>query len=154
MAMLLLVFPEFLEKALARFTDMGLESERYRMWFMTLRLLVEQPFGIGLHSSGYLQAMRPFGIDIPSPHNIYLGLAASIGIPGLLTFLVIVGGSILRVLRARRFGDEMLRTVATAILCLFLGFLVSGFFEPIYQNGFKLQHLFWLFAGLGSILPD
>ncbi len=154
MALLFLVFPEFLEKSLARFTDMGLQSERYRTWMMTLRLLVTNPVGIGLHSSGYIQAMRQFGIDLANPHNIYLSLAVNIGIPGLIAYLVIVVGCLRRILLARRFGDEMLRTAATAILVLLAGFLLSGFFEPIYRNGFKLQHLFWLFAGVGSFLPN
>jgi O-antigen ligase len=98
--------------------------------------------------------MRSVGIDLASPHNIYLGLAANTGIPGLIAFLVIAGSCLRRILVARRFGDAMLRSVATTFFVLLVGFLVSGVTEPIYRNGFKLQHLFWLFAGIGSFLPS
>ena len=34
-----------------------------------------------------------------------------------------------------------------------LAFLIGGLAEPIYGNGIKLQHFFWILVGIASYLP-
>jgi O-antigen ligase len=153
LALLLFAFPEYFDLAMARFADEGVATARYQMWMKTLEILTTNPLGLGIHHEGYSRAMQQFGFHYSTPHNIYLGLAVNTGVPGLIAFLTIAGGCLRRVQLARLLGDQRLRTVATAIMVVLLGFLVSGLSEPIFRNDFKLQHLFFLFAGIGSYLP-
>ncbi|MCL4685397.1 O-antigen ligase family protein [Myxococcota bacterium] len=148
------LFPEYWERALTRFQEEGLQGNRYLLWRDTLDLLTTNPLGIGLHPFNFSAAIRPYGFGEASPHNIYLDLATRVGIPGLLAFLAFCVGLFRRLGRARRHGSPELRTAAAAITVMMLGFLLGGITEPIFTNGYKLQHLFFFLAGVGSFLPQ
>ncbi|MCZ7618463.1 MAG: O-antigen ligase family protein [Myxococcota bacterium] len=151
---ILVLFPEYWDRALTRFQEEGVQGNRYILWRDTLDLLLTNPLGIGLHSFNFEAAIRPYGHAMPSPHNIYLDLATKVGIPGLLAFLAFCVGLFRRLGRARRHGSPELRTAAAAITAMMLGFLLGGITEPIFSNGYKLQHLFFFLAGVGSFLPQ
>lgn len=150
---IIVLFPEYWERALTRFQEEGLQGNRYRLWGDTLDLLMKNPLGIGLHPFNFSAAIRPYGHAMSNPHSIYLDLAAKVGVPGLLAFLAFCVGLFRRLGRARRHGSPELRTAAAAITAMMLGFLVGGITEPIFTNGYKLQHLFFFLAGVGSFLP-
>ncbi len=152
-ALLFFVFPDLLDATLGRFINEGLASVRYELWVETLRILVRNPLGVGLHVSGYLDALRPAGIFLANPHNIYLALAVNTGIPGLLFFLGLMVNTVRRANLARRVQTAEGRSVASIIFVMLIAFLISGMVEPIYGNGIKLQHFFWLIVGIASYLP-
>ena len=151
--LLFFAFPDLLDATLGRFVNEGLSSLRYEVWAETLRILARNPLGIGLHSGGYLEALRPAGILLANPHSIYLGLAVNTGIPGLAFFMTILVTALRRANLARRVLDPQGRTVASIIFLMVLAFLIGGLAEPIYGNGIKLQHFFWILVGIASYLP-
>jgi O-antigen ligase len=149
---LALILPEFSAMAMDRF-GRGLQDVRLSLWPATLKTLLANPLGVGLHYLNFENALSRFGFGHSTPHNIYLAIACKTGIPGLLAFLALCLGVIRRVRIAQRFGDPQVRTAATAILAMLVGFLAGGLTQPQYFAGYKLHHLFWFLAGAGSFLP-
>jgi putative inorganic carbon (HCO3(-)) transporter len=143
------IFGEYLLLTVERM-DRAMEDVRFEIWSVTLDIIADQPFGIGLSPEHYIEEVsrsRP-GFFFASPHNLYLGLAANIGIPGFLAFIALVFTAIGRGLMAL---NHCTSTRDFQLLLLPMGmvlvFLVGAFTEPIYSNGHKLNHLFWFAVG-------
>lgn len=153
-ALLFFAFPDLLDATLGRFATEGFTSVRYQVWLETLWIIVRNPLGVGLDPQGYLQALQPAGIFLANPHNIYLGIAVNAGLPGLGFFLAIVTNALRRANVSRRIQDAEGRSVASMIFVMLVAFLISGMAEPIYSNGIKLQHFFWLVVGIATYLPN
>jgi O-antigen ligase len=91
-------------------------------------------------------------VDTPKvAHNIYLEMLADLGIPGLLAFLGVVGGSLAAAVAAartfERLGDRELEVMARCAVFALIGFLVSDFF---LSGEFSKQ--LWLAFALGPTL--
>jgi len=114
-----------------------------------VQIALANPFGIGLADENLQRLARQHGLDFASAHNIYLTIALQAGFLGLAAFLFIVGTVLARVRRAWRWvSTPDQRRALTLSLFAILAFLMVGFTEPIWENGEKLNHIFWLFCGI------
>lgn len=135
---------------LERFQSRGVADVRYEIWSKTLESIWNHPFGIGLDPYIYGETLK---VGVNGAHNIYLEMGSQIGIIGLISFLWIVGVSMLRLWQARSSTNPHAKTAATALFVGLVGFLMGGLVEPIYHNGLKFQRIFWILVGIASTAP-
>ena len=91
------------------------------------------------------------GLTYSTAHNIYLDMAAQSGVGSLIAFLVLMRALLRNTARgvARALGAQQ-QLLVTLCFVVPTGFLIGGFFEPIFINSAKLNHVFWLFAGISA----
>jgi putative inorganic carbon (HCO3(-)) transporter len=82
-------------------------------------------------------------------HNMFLGLAADLGVPGLIAFLSLVGVTMARLLRTRRHwlrrGDPERANLATGFLLALLSYLATGLFLSL-----AFERYFWLLLAVAG----
>lgn len=127
---------------------------RLALWESTLAMISDQPWlGIGWGAYWLVYPEYDFFVQDPNTkifhaHNMYLNIAAEIGIPGLLTFLAILYGHMrlaLTVLTTT--ASTWLTGLMLGVIGAFLSLVVSGFTDYIMFN-IQLSMLFWLLSGL------
>lgn len=150
-----LILPDVVAMAKDLFAQEGFKTERLAIWLTCLDLIAANPFGVGLAPENLHLALERYGLPIASPHSIYLTIPMQVGILGLLLFLAMVSSIITRMLRALRLATMPLQrlNIGCALLCV-AAFLIAGVAEPIWENGQKLNNLFWLFSGIGLSLSE
>lgn len=127
---------------------------RMALWESTLAMIGDNPiFGIGWGAYGMVYPAYDFfvqdaGTKIFHAHNMYLHIAAEIGIPGLLVFLTIMFGH-LKMAReiAGSASNRWLAGLMLGIMAAFMGIAVSGFTDYILFN-IQLSMLFWLMCAI------
>ncbi|MBI3651735.1 MAG: O-antigen ligase family protein [Acidobacteria bacterium] len=113
------------------FTD---QRGRQKVWENGLKMIAAHPLnGVGINC--FMIAHADFsGTNINiSPHNSFLQIAAELGLPGLLLFVLIIGSSLIAARRVRRLTlknqlAEEYWWLASALEVSFLGFIVSASF--------------------------
>jgi len=112
--------------------NMTLQTGRVMVWQNGLKMIAAYPLtGVGISCFNIAHAdFSGTNINI-SPHNSFLQIAAELGIPGLLLFLVIIFTSIVAARRMRRLTREgripqEFWWLAAAIEISFIGFIVSA----------------------------
>lgn len=142
-------FGETLDKSVERL-DRGLEDVRTEIWSATVDIVVENPLGLGhdpLSFVGEVARKRP-GFFFATPHNLFLGVAVTIGLAGLLFFLAFWIQVVADATHAtKRAADPQTQRLAISISLILFVFLVAAMTEPIFDNGHKLNHLFWFVSG-------
>ncbi|MEG6584022.1 O-antigen ligase family protein [Dendrosporobacter sp. 1207_IL3150] len=127
---------------------------RMALWESTIAMISDKPLlGIGWGAYWLVYPQYDFFIQdakttIFHAHNMYLNIAAEIGIPGLMVFLAIMYGHIKTALTI--FDDTNERWLAGLLLGLvsaLIGLAVSGFTDFIMFN-IQMSMLFWLFNAL------
>jgi putative inorganic carbon (HCO3(-)) transporter len=87
--------------------------------------------------------------ELRQPHVLYLGLAAELGLPGLLVFLVLTGVVLLRLERARRAsviaGRHDLANLAAGYLLVLVAYLATGLFLHL-----SYVRYYWLMIAVAS----
>jgi O-antigen ligase len=137
--------------------DYGAARSRIPMSVVAANIITTYPWlGIGL--SNYVN-MAPYfdttkeaiAYEFPRPvHNEFLLIAAEIGVPALLSFLVILGTLVVRLLKASRsLADPVLPYIAIGLLGTYFGW---GFFRQTDYAYVLLADPFWLLAGLSQAL--
>ncbi len=131
------------------------QSVEYRLllWQAGLHMLSENPItGVGL--SNYKRVVRDYGPpDTPwgIAHNTYLELAAELGIPGLLVYLLVFYGSLRTLGRIQRKAaaadDDLLQRAALGLQGGLISFSVMAVFVSI-----QYTKLFWLMIFLSVSL--
>ncbi|MBP1765146.1 MAG: putative bicarbonate transporter, IctB family [Firmicutes bacterium] len=122
---------------------------RLALWESTVAMILDHPF-LGIGWGAYLFVypeydffLQDAGTKIFHAHNMYLNIAAEIGVPGLMVFLALMVGHIRKALRvvqgSNRWAAGIMLGTATALL----GLAVSGFTDYILFN-IQLSMLFWL----------
>jgi O-antigen ligase len=95
----------------------------------------------GLISSAYLIVFQPH-----VAHDIYLEMAADLGIPGLLVFLALVFGSLAAAVRATRRaetrGDRNLEVLGRCLVLSLVGFMAAD----VFLSGQFSKQLFLVMA--------
>jgi putative inorganic carbon (HCO3(-)) transporter len=123
---------------------------RLALWESTIAMIMDKPLlGIGWGAYWMVYPDYDFFLNNPAAtivhaHNMYLHIAAEIGIPGLLVFLCIIYG------HTRKAMDVLGRTknrrvagVMLGIVAAILGLAVSGVTDYIMFN-VQMSMLFWL----------
>lgn len=129
-------------------------SLRLALWHSTLAMIADQPWlGIGWGAYWLVYPRYDFFIQDPSTtifhaHNMYLNIAAEIGIPGLLLFLAIWYAHVRLALTIVTISDnKWVNGTMLGVVGAFVTIAVSGFTDYILFN-IQLAMLFWLLCGL------
>lgn len=144
-----------MERLLSIFNPTDTSSTlRIALWESTLAMIVDHPFlGIGWGAYWLVYPEYDFFIQneattIFHAHNMYLHIAAEIGIPGFLAFLgIIYGHSRLALATVRCTSDRWVAGLMLGIVCAILGLVVSGFTDYVMYN-IQMSMLFWLLNAL------
>jgi O-antigen ligase len=140
-------------------------SGRVNLWRVAKDTIREHPyFGIGYGSFRPVSndrllatpgtdlqhyTLRPSGAEA---HNLYLGTAAELGLPGLLLYLGIMGSTAVALRqtarRAAEAGELFIGRVANALVLSLLGWAIASTFIST-----ETTRAFWIIVGLALALP-
>lgn len=129
--------------------DISQNETRLNLWKTALRIAQDHPVtGVGEDNWDYV--FDNYRVDgyydtIVHPHNDYLTVLVSSGVPGLLAFLAIWGVTLTAGFRASLYAnDERLRAIALGSTFSVVGLLVGGIFQNYY--GSFINCLGWWFV--------
>jgi len=136
----------------AKFGEETSVESRLIIWRTTLNIIKRNPIlGIGPGEYTFMARSPRYG-PLPAqgyahPHNSYLWLAASTGVPSILLFslmIVFIARDGFHFLK--QIDDVFLHTIMVALISGCLGFLIASFFDfQLFRR--ELNHLFWIIAG-------
>ncbi|GMV40134.1 MAG: hypothetical protein AMXMBFR64_18500 [Myxococcales bacterium] len=143
------VFADQLTQSVERYQERGLEDVRTELWRHTIGIIAENPFGLGLAHTHYMEALtsRTLGFLYASPHNIYLEFLTSIGVQGFLVVVLLLGRVIRAGMRALPIAGRTNRVTLASLLTAMMAMLAAGMTEPVYFTGVKLNHVFYGVVG-------
>lgn len=128
----------------------GSAEQRYMLLQAGIQIASANPvLGVGLGTIAYANGDVSDVLADRDAHNTYVTLAAENGIPGLLLFVFLVGGTIMRSRRVRRRvrdtlpnGAEQLRYLELGLIC----FCAAGMFGSYGRLSFLYVHLALIWA--------
>jgi O-antigen ligase len=128
----------------------GSAEQRYMLLQAGIQIAAANPvLGVGLGTIAYANGDVSDVLADRDAHNTYVTLAAENGIPGLVLFLFLVGGTIMRSRRVRRRvrdtlpnGAEQLRYLELGLIC----FCAAGMFGSYGRLSFLYVHLALIWA--------
>ena len=128
----------------------GSAEQRYMLLQAGMQIASANPvLGVGLGTIAYANGDVSDVLADRDAHNTYVTLAAENGIPGLLLFLFLVGGTIMRSRRVRQRvrdtlpnGAEQLRYLELGLIC----FCAAGVFGSYGRLSFLYVHLALIWA--------
>lgn len=133
---------------------------RIALWESTIAMIADKPLlGIGWGAYGLVYPEYDFfvqdaGTKIFHAHNMYLHIAAEIGIPGLLVFLAILWGHAHRALNlAISTSDRWAAGLMLGALAAIVGIAVGGFTDYVLFN-IQMSMLFWLLNAVVVVCCD
>lgn len=132
---------------------------RLDYWQRTVFLIQDFPFtGVGLGTYGKVfdelytfSAFTSQGGPAFYAHNMYLAIAASLGIPALVLYFALFSGFGVMTFSAFRRAQPVVRTLLTGLSSGMLAHLAYGLWDN-YILGEKLALVLWLFLALVSAL--
>jgi putative inorganic carbon (HCO3(-)) transporter len=131
---------------------------RLAMWESTLSMIAEKPLlGIGWGSYWLVYPEYDFFINnarttIYHAHNMYLHLAAEIGIPGLMAFLAVMAGHArLAADTALAAADRWVGGLMLGVLAAIVSLAVGGLTDFVLFNP-QMAMLFWLLCALTVVV--
>ena len=135
--------------------DKGSTMSRIPQWQMALSMIKSNPiFGVGMNNYNkvthlyetYVVNTDGYGrvfLYQGRPHNVFIGIAAEMGIPGLLWLVgygIVVSKEGIRQIRVTK--DELIRLILTGMLLGFLGRIP----HDAFHTGNLASHIFfWLY---------
>ena len=131
-------------------------SSRIEIWKMTIKLISRNPiFGVGTDNLKYglyedkdilcnelHNFMERTHSVVDKAHNEYLHIAATIGVPALLIYLIFLGIIVLKNLKV-----SLKDNVRFILILSIIGYLVQAFFNI---STIGIAPLFWIILGLIS----
>ncbi|MBC8016220.1 MAG: O-antigen ligase family protein [Sporomusaceae bacterium] len=127
---------------------------RIALWESTIAMIMDKPIlGIGWGSYWLVYPEYDFflnnaNVKIFHAHNMYLNIAAEIGIPGLLVFLSIMYGHVRLALAVFKGVHESWSSgLMLGIIAAIGGMIINGFTDYVMFN-IQLSMLYWLLNGL------
>ncbi len=136
--------------------SLGSLNFRQEVWRWTIVAIQDFPFtGIGLGSfRRVIRRLYPLGVvpsyDVAHAHNTFLHTAVDIGIPGLISYLAIIGLVIALGWQTARHNAK-LRPYALGLMAGLIGFHVYGMGD-VLALGSKTGLVFWFLLGLITTL--
>ena len=138
--------------------DYGSSMARLPMIRVAWDIIQQNPvLGTGLNT--YSEVMHHYdpkhligGFDFPV-HNMYLFIAAEIGIPGLLFFLLFLGAIILGLLKISRNTRGHISVISIGILGGVVAMLTHGLVEGGIKSDVELWYVFSAVCGLAAAIP-
>ena len=133
-------------------------SQRADIWQRTLFMIQDFPLtGVGLgHFSDAFRIFYPMSLDptslMPHAHNIYLQVAADLGIPGLVMWLGVLLAALAaawHVYRAgKRLQQPMISAIGAGLLGCQLAIIFHGLFDSVLWGQIRIAPLVWWLWGL------
>jgi len=127
---------------------------RIALWESTIAMIMDKPLlGIGWGSYWLVYPEYDFFINnaevkIFHAHNMYLNIAAEIGIPGLITFLALMYGHLRLALSVlSRTVESWSSGLMLGIIAAIGGIIINGLTDYVMFN-IQLSMLYWLLSGL------
>ncbi len=128
----------------------GSAAERLYMLKATAEAVADNPiFGVG--PGCWLMAAEGLTGKKLEPHNIWLKLAAEIGIPGVLFYLFMPGFTIFGLLRVRKKAIAA-KDFDRANLCVALVMAILGYLMPSTFLSHPFSEFLWAWYGIGCAL--
>ncbi|MDR3590222.1 MAG: O-antigen ligase family protein [Negativicutes bacterium] len=154
-AIMLVGHEVFLERLLSIMNPTDTSSTlRLALWESTVAMIEDNPwFGIGWGAYWMVYPEYDFFVlnastKIFHAHNMYLNIAAEIGIPGLLAFLAILVGHTHRAfVLLHRATDRWTRGLMLGIFAALLAIVISGFTDYVLFS-MQMAMVFWLLNAL------
>lgn len=150
----------FAERAVSVVTVSDRGAGRLDVWMTALRVIASHPLkGVGLDNFTVVffdYFSQPAGLQrvvaqAKTPHSIYLGTLAELGLIGFVVFGGIIGVSVVRAIQSRLNAqaakDAYLQIVSGVWLLSLVGLLVEGLFQDLFYRKF-----FWLSLGLVEVV--
>ncbi|MCX7591566.1 MAG: O-antigen ligase family protein, partial [Kiritimatiellae bacterium] len=130
-------------KSVALYNDEGEVHSRYTEWQAAAEMIRDHPWrgvGIGNYQANigryYGILPRPPSKAEPDSQNLYLVIASTTGIPGLLSFLALLGTFAVRAVHAFHLTDEPWKKGAAAgLVGSLLGFAINCIWSPLLVRG-------------------
>lgn len=131
---------------------------RLALWESTVAMIADHPiFGIGWGAYWMVYPNYDFFINnastrIVHAHNMYLNIAAEIGIPGLLAFLAITYGHIKTAAKLMNsLADKYTSGLLMGIAAGLVGLMINGLTDYIMFN-IQMSMLFWMLNAIIAVL--
>ncbi len=145
----------FLERLLSIMNPTDTSSTlRLALWESTVAMIADNPWlGIGWGAYWLVYPEYDFfvldaGTKIFHAHNMYLHIAAEIGIPGLIAFLVILVGHAYKAFRlVQKAAERWTRGLMLGVFAALLAIAVSGFTDYVLFS-IQMGMVFWLLNAL------
>ncbi|WP_371371570.1 O-antigen ligase family protein [Sporomusa aerivorans] len=123
---------------------------RIALWESTIAMILDKPLlGIGWGAYWMVYPEYDFFLNNPAAtivhaHNMYLHIAAEIGVPGLLVFLGIIYGHTRKAMDVlNRTKNRWVAGIMLGVVAAVLGLAVNGFTDYVMFN-VQMSMLFWL----------
>jgi O-antigen ligase len=140
-------------------------SGRLNLWLAAEQSIRDHPvLGVGYGSFRYISndlLLQTPGVDLEhyeirddgaEAHNLYLGTAAELGLPGLILYLGIMASTAAALRRTARrafqAGEEFLGRVANALVLSLVAWAIASIFIST-----ETTRAFWILVGLSLALP-
>lgn len=135
-------------------SDANSEQFHEQAWLAGLKMIKTHPlFGVGLGNfKTVMPQYAPPGTDIDSmAHNMFIEVAAELGIPAFLLFVGIFYSGYRGLIRVRKAASvpDVVRDAASAFRAALIGFALAGCFVSM-----EYQKPTWLALGLIACLPS
>ncbi len=132
---------------------------RLPVWQSTLALIADHPWGLGLDGFQFVypRYMRPEAWTEPllyHPHNMWLDAAVRLGIPGLITFALLIGTTIYQVIPKK---PGFCQNPGFSYHIGLLAGLIAALAHGLVDSGYFLPDLAWslaLAAGIAAGRSD
>ena len=136
--------------------NLGSLGFRQEVWRWSITAVQDFPFtGTGLGT--WRRVARRFypvnvkpDYDISHAHNLYLQTALDVGLPGLVTYLALVGLAVVMAWQTAR-RNEKLRPFAAGFLAVLAAFHIFGLTDAL-APGSKTTLVFWIMLGILSAM--
>ena len=136
--------------------DRGSAYSRIPLMVVAVDMIKANPvIGIGLNNYTEVHQEYDYGIDkitqyYPVPvHNVFLQLAAEIGIPGLICFFWFIAAIFIRGIKYVRREGGLSTIVIIGIMGGMVGFLFDGLVENTSLGSYNMFPL-WIFTGIAA----
>lgn len=130
-------------------SDPVLVTMRFDMGRVAWRMIAENPV-LGVGANNYVHVLPDYdflGVMTAPVHNVYLLLAAELGVLGLGAFIAVLVALATRAVRSSRSANALTGAVAVGLAGALAGFAVDGLSDFSYALA-SMHALFWLLAGL------
>lgn len=124
---------------------------RIAIWISGARMAANYlPHGIGVGSHAFMFAYPEFmlsGADFAlHSHNFYFQWLVDMGIPGLISFILIISTAFRQVVTAGN-KSKFMRIVILGMGCALIGWMFQGIAENLWYNN-RMLLFFWMYMGL------
>jgi O-antigen ligase len=160
LVVLYILLPQIGERLYNAFDPKSTVYGRIELWTWTLKTIIADPVHLitGYGQSAFYLVKQEVGgavwMEVVSPHNYYLSILFSQGIPGLTLFILMLYQIYLLSLNTSKKTDSPLyHSVAEGLLLALVGMAVMSIATSPFGNP-SAAFYFWVLVGIGMIADN